>query len=78
LHTVHAERCRSGFYWRRLWWAGVSRAQRPSPHVAVRLAAAAPIRLGLWALTRDRIYLYRLAESAGFFVTLVRVMAARG
>jgi GT2 family glycosyltransferase len=72
LHTVHPERCRSSFYWRRLWWAGVSRANAPSLRVAVRLAAAAPIRMGLWLLTRDRYYLYRTAESVGYFVTLLR------
>ena len=26
-HVVNRERCRSAYYWRRLWWAGVSRAE---------------------------------------------------
>jgi glycosyltransferase involved in cell wall biosynthesis len=78
LHTVHPERCCSSFYWRRLWWAGVSRAKAPSLRVAVRLALAAPIRLGLWLATRDRYYLYRTAESAGYFVTLMSDLVAHG
>jgi GT2 family glycosyltransferase len=66
-HTVHAERCRSGYYWRRLWWAGVTRARgERSAARAVRLLAAAPARSLLYLLTRDRVYLYRLAETAGF------------
>jgi GT2 family glycosyltransferase len=66
-HTVHAERCRSGYYWRRLWWAGVTRARgERSARRAVRLLAAAPARSLLYLLTRDRVYLYRLAETAGF------------
>jgi glucosyl-dolichyl phosphate glucuronosyltransferase len=78
VHTVHPERCRASFYWRRLWWAGVSRAKARSPRVAVRLALAAPIRFGLWLLTRDRYYLFRTAESAGYFVTLLRDHLAHG
>jgi len=78
LHTVHPERCCSSFYWRRLWWAGVSRAKAPSLRVAVRLGLAAPIRLGLWLATRDRYYLYRTAESAGYFVTLASDLVAHG
>jgi GT2 family glycosyltransferase len=67
-HTVHADRCERGYYWRRLWWAGVSRA-RSSEQVtvtAIRVVVAAPVRLCLYALTRDRVYLYRLAETAGY------------
>jgi cellulose synthase/poly-beta-1,6-N-acetylglucosamine synthase-like glycosyltransferase len=78
LHTVHEDRCRSTFYWRRLWWAGVSRARTPSRRVAWRLAVAAPLRFGLWILTRDRFYLYRLAESAGYFTTRLRTLPADG
>ncbi len=73
-HTVSADRCRSGYYWRRLWWAGVSRA-RLSERAAVtfvRLVAAAPVRLCLYALTRDRVYLYRLAETAGYVTEKIR------
>jgi GT2 family glycosyltransferase len=66
-HTVHAERCRPGYYWRRLWWNGVSRAVNPSARVALRLLAAVPLRLIMWAAVRDRLYLYRLAETAGYF-----------
>ena len=67
LHTVHADRLTSRFYWRRFWWAGVSRAQARSRRTAIRLLIAAPVRLGIWAVTRDRLYLYRLAETAGYF-----------
>ena len=74
-HTVHAERCSSGYYWRRLWWAGVSRARstQTAARVGLRLLAAAPIRLGLFLLTRDRVHLYRTAETAGFLAELVRL-----
>jgi cellulose synthase/poly-beta-1,6-N-acetylglucosamine synthase-like glycosyltransferase len=78
LHTVHPERCRAEFYWRRLWWAGVSRAKAPSSRITLRLALAAPLRLALWLLTRDRYYLYRTAESAGYFATLFREPAPDG
>lgn len=72
-HTVAPERCRPGYYWRRLWWQGVSRARgRRSPLVALRLLAAAPVRLVLWLVTRDRFYLYRTAETAGYLYALVR------
>lgn len=66
-HTVHAERCVGRYYWRRLWWNGISRAVQPSPRVAARLLAAVPVRLVLGAVSRDRFYLYRLAETAGYF-----------
>lgn len=77
-HAVHAERCVSRYYWRRLWWAGVSRARgaRPSRRVALRLLAAAPIRLGLYLLTRDRVHLYRTAETLGYFAERLRVRIA--
>ncbi len=78
LHTVHPERCRSSFYWRRSWWAGVGRATSPSLQLAARLAVAAPIRFWLWLLTRDRYYLYRTAESAGYFVTVMRGVPVDG
>jgi cellulose synthase/poly-beta-1,6-N-acetylglucosamine synthase-like glycosyltransferase len=70
-HTVAAERLRGGYYWRRLWWAGVTRARTAEADwlLGVRLACAAPIRLALYAVTHDRVYLYRLAETAGFWVT---------
>lgn len=74
-HTVHAERCRGRYYWRRLWWNGISRAVNPSPQVAARLAAAVPVRLVLGVVTRDRFYLYRLAESAGYFAARLRLVA---
>jgi glucosyl-dolichyl phosphate glucuronosyltransferase len=66
-HRVSAERCTSRYYWRRLWWQGISRARAErSPRVAARLLVGAPIRLGLWLVTRDRVHLYRIAETAGF------------
>jgi glucosyl-dolichyl phosphate glucuronosyltransferase len=72
-HTVAESRLQSAYYWRRLWWAGVSRARADrSPRVAARLIAAAPIRLGLFVATRDRIYLYRIAETAGYLVERCR------
>jgi glucosyl-dolichyl phosphate glucuronosyltransferase len=75
-HHVAPERCRSTYYWRRLWWQGVSRARaRRSLGVALRLACAAPIRLALWPLARDRVYLYRIAETAGYLTECLR---ARG
>ena len=71
-HRVHAERLRSRFYWRRFWWGGVSRAQTPTPALSARVLVAAPLRLLAWLLTRDRIFLYRQAEAAGYFMTLAR------
>jgi glycosyltransferase involved in cell wall biosynthesis len=73
LHTVHPDRLTSAFYWRRFWWAGVSRAQAKSRRTAVRLLLAAPARLGIWIVTRDRLYLYRLAETAGYFSARIGV-----
>jgi hypothetical protein len=79
-HSVHAERCRSGYYWRRLWWQGITRARAKDARAAVgfRLLAAAPVRLCLYVGTRDRVYLYRLAETGGYFAELLglnRVLA---
>ena len=75
-HTVHLERCESRYYWRRLWWAGVTRAR--SRHavfsIALRLLVAAPIRLSLYALTWDRVHLYRTAETVGFFAERMRLV----
>jgi hypothetical protein len=73
-HTVHVERCTSRYYWRRLWWAGVSRARstEAAARLGLRLLVAAPIRLVLYALTRDRVHLYRTAETAGFLVERAR------
>jgi GT2 family glycosyltransferase len=66
-HTVASGRCRSGYYWRRLWWQGRSRARaQRSWRVAFRVVLGAPVRLGLWLFTRDRVYLYRLAETTGY------------
>ncbi len=75
-HAVHAERCSSRYYWRRLWWAGVTRARGAdsSVRLGLRLILAAPIRLALYAVTRDRIYLYRSAETAGFLVERTRAL----
>ena len=72
-HVVSAERCCSAYYWRRLWWAGVGRARSPSKRrrTLARLLAAAPVRLVLYCVTWDRVYAYRLAETAGFVSDLV-------
>lgn len=68
-HRVTSARCRASYYWRRLWWQGVSRARaRRSPVLAFRLLAAAIVRLALWAMTGDRFYLFRTAETAGYVV----------
>lgn len=74
-HAVHRERCSSAYYWRRLWWAGVSRARAEEGRTAtgLRLTVAAPVRLLLYAITRDRVYLYRSAETAGFLVEASRL-----
>jgi GT2 family glycosyltransferase len=69
-HSVSPERCLGSYYWRRLWWQGVSRARAGvSLGAGVRLVAAAPLRLVLWVVTRDRVHLYRIAETAGFLRT---------
>jgi glycosyltransferase involved in cell wall biosynthesis len=75
-HTVHIERCESRYYWRRLWWAGVSRARsgHAASSIALRLLIACPIRLFLYVLTRDRVHLYRTAETAGFFAERMRLL----
>jgi GT2 family glycosyltransferase len=73
-HTVHAERCRSRYYWRRLWWAGVSRARaKPPRSLGPRLIAAGALRFVLYVVTRDRVHLYRTAETAGFLVERARL-----
>lgn len=73
-HTVHPDRCTSSYYWRRLWWAGVSRARAldVGATTTLRLVLAAPVRLVLFGLTRDRVHLYRSAETVGFLAELVR------
>lgn len=67
-HAVPGSRCASAYYWRRLWWSGVTRARMGGRRgrTLLRLLVAAPIRLALYLVTRDRVYLYRLAETAGF------------
>jgi hypothetical protein len=66
-HLVGPERCRSSYYWRRLWWQGVTRARTDaSVGVTARLLAALPIRLCLYAGSRDRVHLYRAAETLGY------------
>ena len=74
-HTVHDERCHPGYYWRRLWWAGVTRARsaRRPWSLAPRLVGAAVIRLLLYLVTLDRVHLYRTAETAGFLTERVRL-----
>ncbi len=83
LHKVHAERLTSRFYWRRFWWGGRSRAQTPSLEISTRLILAVPVRAAAWLVTRDRIFLYRLAETAGYFAALAgraggRIRTSRG
>jgi GT2 family glycosyltransferase len=71
-HRVVPERCVGRYYWRRLWWQGVSRAGVDrSPRTTARVLVALPVRLALWPLTRDRLFLYRAAETAGYLRTLV-------
>jgi glycosyltransferase involved in cell wall biosynthesis len=66
-HFVAPERTHGRYYWRRLWWQGISRARAArSGSVALRLVIAAPVRVILWAVTRDRFYLYRTAETVGY------------
>jgi len=73
-HAVAAERCSSAYYWRRLWWQGVSRARgERSLRLALRLVVAAPVRFLLWLATRDRVHLYRTAETAGYLVEVTRL-----
>jgi glycosyltransferase involved in cell wall biosynthesis len=78
-HRVTAARCRARYYWRRSWWQGVSRARvERSPRLGARLVSAALVRLGLWAVTGDRFYLFRTAETAGYLAEcLPRPVAAR-
>ena len=73
-HAVSPDRLRSGYYWRRLWWQGRSRARgERSLRLTVRIVAALPVRLALFAATRDRVHLYRTAETTGY----LRELAAR-
>jgi glycosyltransferase involved in cell wall biosynthesis len=77
-HRVSADRCESGYYWRRLWWNGIGRAVNPSPRLTLRLIAALPLRLGMWVVVRDRVYLYRLAETAGYLAARLRLVGTPG
>jgi glucosyl-dolichyl phosphate glucuronosyltransferase len=71
-HLVAPERCRGSYFWRRLWWQGVTRARgEASVGLTLRLLAALPIRVALYAGTRDRMHMYRLAETAGYLRELV-------
>lgn len=73
-HLVAPERCRGSYFWRRLWWQGVTRARgEASVGLTLRLLAACPVRVALYAGTRDRMHMYRLAETAGY----LRELAAR-
>jgi len=77
-HAVPEARCVSRYYWRRLWWAGVTRARTGGRRgrTLTRLLAAAPLRLVLYLVTWDRVYLYRLAETAGFVHDIATPRAA--
>jgi len=72
-HTVSAQRCRGRYYWRRSWCNGVSRARHePTLAMAAKRLVALPLHLGRFALRRDRIDLYRTAESCGYATERVR------
>lgn len=72
-HRVTAARCRSRYYWARSWWQGVSRARtRRSARLGARLVSAALVRLALWAITGDRFYLFRTAETAGYLAACLQ------
>lgn len=77
-HTVHPERCVRAYYWRRLWWNGRTRAVRGGRRTGLRLLAASPVRLALFLVTRDRVYLYRLAEAAGYAAHRARAALGHG
>jgi len=52
----------------------VTRARRADrASTGFRLVLATPIRALLYLLTRDRVYLYRSAETAGFLVERTRL-----
>ena len=71
-HLVSEERCRSGYYWRRLWWQGITRARGDrSAALTLRLLVALPVRLALYLVTRDRVHLYRTAETTGYLRELL-------
>jgi GT2 family glycosyltransferase len=78
-HAVPGSRCVSRYYWQRLWWAGVTRARMEGRHgrTLARLLAAAPVRFLLYAVTWDRVHLYRLAETAGFLRDLATPRPSR-
>jgi glucosyl-dolichyl phosphate glucuronosyltransferase len=78
-HAVHAERCASSYYWRRLWWAGIGRARSGSgvAQTLPRLLIAAPARILAWIVTRDRVHLYRTAETAGYLFELTGLRGSR-
>ena len=72
-HLIQERRTESSWYWSRMWWAGVGRARVQSgTGTFLRISAAAPVRAVAWAGTRDRVYLYRLAETAGYIAERVR------
>lgn len=71
-HRVSPARYESRYYWRRLWWQGITRARiGGGPRTALRLILAAPVRALLWVVTRDRFYLYRLAETGGYLACAI-------
>jgi GT2 family glycosyltransferase len=76
-HRVTAARCRTRYYWARSWWQGVSRARaRRSALLAARLLTAAFARFFLWAVTGDRFYLFRTAETAGYLAACLQPRTA--
>jgi glycosyltransferase involved in cell wall biosynthesis len=73
-HLVRREKLERRWYWSRLWNAGVSRARLPHPwRSAGRLAVKLPFSLVSYAIRRDPVYLYRVAEAAGFVAEFSRL-----
>lgn len=66
-HYVTPARCRKGYYSRRLYWEGVTRARiRPGWRRPCGLALETPLHALRYLATRDRFYLYRAtAEPLG-------------
>ena len=69
-HYVSPERCSAGYYSRRLYWEGVTRARiRPGWRRPCGLALETPLYALRYLLTGDRFYLYRAtAEPLGHLV----------
>jgi GT2 family glycosyltransferase len=65
-HYVAPERCRPSYYWRRLYWQGVTHARAGGWRRPLGLCLEAPAHLLRYLGSRDRYFLYRAtAETAG-------------